>query len=218
MKQPVEMVVAPVIAARRDEVSVAANELDQLIEAKLAELKQKPNAIVSNMYNFWADTLRLVQSPTNNMVADPYLAYVKDSIRENKQYDQWVYEMLTADGKLWEHPAVGFQLRDDGMPLPYVDNTVRVFLGTQIGCAQCHNHPFDHWTQHQFYELAAFTTGTKTRNLSGGTDMGKAKGKANSYRSLMTQAEAKYPNNKVPAHHCQSSLEASSWCWLHRTD
>jgi len=249
MKQPVEMDVAPVIASRRDEVSVAANELDRLIEAKLAELKQKPNAIVSdevflrrtylqvagripslaeaelflesksndrrqdlidqllsspdyvsNMYNFWADTLRLVQSPTNNMVADPYLAYVKDSIRENKQYDQWVYEMLTADGKLWENPAVGFQLRDDGMPLPYVDNTVRVFLGTQIGCAQCHNHPFDKWTQHQFYELAAFTTGTKTRNLSGGMEMGKAKGKANSYRSLMTQAEAKYPNGKVPGH------------------
>jgi hypothetical protein len=49
------------------------------------------------------------------------------------------------------------------MPLPYVDNTVRVLLGTQIGCAQCHDHPFDHWTQHQFYELAAFTAGTRTK-------------------------------------------------------
>ena len=70
--------------------------------------------------------------------------------------------MLTADGKLWENPAVGFQLRDKGMPLPYVDNTVRVFLGTQIGCAQCHDHPFESWTQHAFYELAAFTSGLET--------------------------------------------------------
>ena len=118
---------------------------------------------VSNMYNFWADTLRLVERPQPNIVADPFLGYVKDSIRTNKKYDQWVYEMLTADGKTWENPAVGFQLRDDGMPLPYIDNTVRVFLGTQIGCAQCHDHPFDQWTQYQFYELAAFTAGTRTR-------------------------------------------------------
>ncbi len=148
---------------------------------------------VSNMYNFWADTLRLVQNPQNNIVADPYLAYVKDSIRENKQYDQWVYEMLTADGKMWENPAVGFQLRDDGMPLPYIDNTVRVFLGTQIGCAQCHNHPFDHWTQHEFYELAAFTSGTRTKSSGGGMKM--AGGKP---RSLLKEAEAKFPNGKIP--------------------
>ena len=118
---------------------------------------------VSHFYNFWADILRLTERPQRNLIFEPYLAYVKDSIRTNKHYDDWVHEMLTADGRLWDNPAVGFQLRDDGMPLPYVDNTVRVLLGTQIGCAQCHDHPFDQWTQHEFYELAAFTAGTKTR-------------------------------------------------------
>ena len=131
-------------------------------EDLIDELLSSPD-YVSNMYNFWADTLRLVDRPQNNINAMPFLAYVKDSIRTNKKYDKWVYEMLTADGKVWDNPAVGFQLRDDGMPLPYIDNTVRVFLGTQIGCAQCHDHPFDDWTQYQFYELAAFTAGTRTR-------------------------------------------------------
>ena len=126
---------------------------------------------VSHFYNFWADILRLQERPDKHLVFEPYLAYVKDAIRTNKPYDQWVREMLTADGRLWENPAVGFQLRDEGMPLPYVDNTVRVLLGTQIGCAQCHDHPFDHWTQRQFYELAAFTAGTKTR--PGGDPAGK---------------------------------------------
>ena len=143
------------VAFFRDDSSV---KRDLLIERLLAS----PD-YVSHFYNFWADILRLCERPQRNLIFEPYLAYVKDSIRTNKRYDDWVREMLTADGRLWENPAVGFQLRDDGMPLPYVDNTVRVFLGTQIGCAQCHDHPFDHWTQHEFYELAAFTAGTKTR-------------------------------------------------------
>ncbi|MCE9630754.1 MAG: DUF1549 and DUF1553 domain-containing protein [Planctomycetia bacterium] len=136
----------------------SSDKRDALIERLLAS----PD-YVSHFYNFWADILRLTERPQRNLIFEPYLAYVKDSIRTNKRYDDWVREMLTADGRLWENPAVGFQLRDDGMPLPYVDNTVRVLLGTQIGCAQCHDHPFDRWTQHEFYELAAFTAGTKMR-------------------------------------------------------
>ena len=149
---------------------------------------------VSNMYNFWADTLRLVERPQPNIVADPFLGYVKDSIRTNKKYDQWVYEMLTADGKTWENPAVGFQLRDDGMPLPYVDNTVRVFLGTQIGCAQCHDHPFDQWTQYQFYELAAFTNGTRTRIQRGSPGFEKQ----NPANNLINEARKKNEKGRVP--------------------
>ncbi len=173
--------------------SMSANRRQELID----ELLSSPD-YVSNMYNMWAETLRLVQSPQPNIVADPYLAYVKESIRDNKQYDQWVYEMLTADGKTWENPAAGYQLRDEGMPLPYVDNTVRVFLGTQIGCAQCHDHPFDHWTQHQFYELAAFTAGTRTRSSGGDMMAAKGKPRGNKSQSLIKEAQAKYPNGRVP--------------------
>ena len=149
---------------------------------------------VSNMYNFWADTLRLLERPQPNIVADPYLGYIKDSIRTNKPYDQWVYEMLTASGKTWENPAVGFQLRDDGMPLPYIDNTVRVFLGTQIGCAQCHDHPFDQWTQYQFYELAAYTAGTRTRITRGSPGFKKQ----NPANKLINEARTKHDKGRVP--------------------
>jgi hypothetical protein len=126
------------------------------------DLLESPD-YVSHTYNFWADILRLAERPQKDVFFEPYLDWVKRSIAANRPFDQWVHEMLTADGKIWENPATGYQLRDKGMPLPYVDNTVRVFLGTQIGCAQCHDHPFDSWTQHQFYELAAFTSGTRMR-------------------------------------------------------
>ncbi len=165
------------------------NKRVELIDALLSS----PD-YVSNLYNLWADTLRLVERPQPNIVADPYLAYVKDAIRTNKPYDQWVYEMLTAEGKVWENPAVGYQLRDDGMPLPYIDNTVRVFLGTQIGCAQCHDHPFDQWSQYQFYQLAAFTTGTRTRIQRGDPGFQKA----NPANELIKEARTRYPKGRVP--------------------
>jgi len=142
--------------------------LDDKSPAKRADLidtlLESPD-YVSHFYNYWADVLRLCERPQNDLFFEPYLDWVKRSIAANRPFDRWVHDMLTANGSLCENPAVGFQLRDRGMPLPYVDNTVRVLLGTQIGCAQCHDHPFDKWTQHQFYELAAFTSGMRTRLL-----------------------------------------------------
>ncbi|MEM8912414.1 MAG: DUF1549 and DUF1553 domain-containing protein [Planctomycetota bacterium] len=162
-------------------------------EKLIDQLLNSPD-YVSNLYNFWADTLRLVDRPQPNILAQPFLAYVKESIAENRPYDEWVYEMLTADGKLWENPAVGYQLRDEGMHLPYVDNTVRVFLGTQIGCAQCHDHPFDHWTQYQFYELAAFTAGTRTRLQRGDPGFDKK----NPSQLMIEQGKKHFPKGRVP--------------------
>lgn len=120
-------------------------------------------AHASHEYNSWADTLRLVDSPGGNNILIPYQEWVKESLRSNKPYDQFVREMLTAEGHVWENPAAGYALRDTGMPLDNLNNTVRIFLGTQIGCAQCHNHPFDRWTQKEFYQLAAFTAGADYR-------------------------------------------------------
>jgi hypothetical protein len=119
---------------------------------------------VSHMYNFWAAILRVTDRPDNNILAYSYRDWLKQQLQVNRPYDDWVYEMLTAEGKIWENPAVGYTLRDNGMPLVHVDNTVRIFLGTQIGCAQCHDHPFDKWSQKEFYQLAAFTHGTETRD------------------------------------------------------
>ncbi|MBL4886199.1 MAG: DUF1549 domain-containing protein [Planctomycetaceae bacterium] len=116
----------------------------------------------SHNYNYWADILRVSDRITNNVPGRPYAEWVKQSIEENKPYDQFVYEMLSAEGKIYDNPAAGYILRDSGMPLDAVNNTVRVFLGTQIGCAQCHDHPFDRWTQKEFYQMAAYSYGALT--------------------------------------------------------
>jgi len=63
------------------------------------ELLASPD-YVSHTYNYWADVLRLTEKPNNNIILEPYLAYVKEAIAENKRYDKWGHELLTAQGKV----------------------------------------------------------------------------------------------------------------------
>ena len=131
--------------------------------AQLIDKLLNSRAYASNFYNYWGDLLRVTDRLQNQVPAAPFNEWIKVSLETNKPYDQFVYEMLAATGKVTEQPAVGYLIRDTGMPLDNMNNTIRVFLGTQIGCAQCHDHPFDRWTQKEFYEIAAFTFGTATR-------------------------------------------------------
>ena len=117
----------------------------------------------SQMYNWMADILRLVDKAGNDNYLRPYSDWVKECLQDNESWDAMVHDMLTAEGRVWDEPAAGFVLRDPGMPLDNLNNAVRIFLGTRIGCAQCHDHPFDKWTQKEFYSLAAFTAGVEYR-------------------------------------------------------
>ena len=122
---------------------------------------------VSHSFNYWADVLR-VTVVQDALYPENYSAFVKDSFRKNKPYDQFVRELLTAKGELHKpgNGATGYYMRDAGMPLDNMSNIMKIFLGTSMECAQCHDHPFDRWTQLDFYKLAAFTSGIKmNRNL-----------------------------------------------------
>lgn len=118
---------------------------------------------VSHNFNFLADLLRITSRLTNNVRGDHYIQWVKQAVADNMPYDQFAYQLLASNGKIKDNGAVGYYLRDSGMPLDNTSNTLRIFLGTSIGCAQCHDHPFDKWSQIEFYEMAAHTFGTTTR-------------------------------------------------------
>jgi hypothetical protein len=128
----------------------------------IAELLSR-ESYVSHFFNFWADVLRLKSFFVNtaNVVPAAYARWLKQSLRDNKPYDQFVRELLSARGYCWENGAVGYYMRDLEMPLENMALTTRVFLGTRIECAQCHDHPFDKWKQTEFYHLAAYTYGNK---------------------------------------------------------
>jgi len=118
---------------------------------------------ISHQYHFWADLLRLRTAISGNgQSTEAGLAYeqwIKRAIRENRPYDEVVYDLVTGTGDPWTNPASAYYLRDYGMSLDNTAITSQIFLGTQIVCAQCHDHPFDSWTQMDYYHLSAFTNG-----------------------------------------------------------
>ena len=125
---------------------------------------------VQHFTNWWSDLLRAktrIAGNGNSMPAGyAYANWIKDAVRSNKPCDEMARELISANGSSWENGAVGYYLRDYGMPLDNVALTSQVFLGTQIVCAQCHDHPFDKWTQMEYYQMAAFTYGVVTSNNS----------------------------------------------------
>ena len=84
--------------------------------------------------------------------------WIRDGLAKNKPYDQFVREILTATGAFAgenAQPAVGWYnvLRT---PQALVDDTAQVFLGTRVQCAQCHHHPYERWSQDDYWGMAAF--------------------------------------------------------------
>jgi hypothetical protein len=145
-----------------EEAEVFLSQRDRKARVQLIDQLLASDGFNKNWYIYWADILR-AKTRVGNRGSDgyPFVKYVKDSIAANKPYDKWVKEMLSSTGPMWVrgNGAVGYFYRDQGMGLDNMANTVRVFLGTSLECAQCHDHPFDRWTQKQFYEMAAFTNG-----------------------------------------------------------
>ncbi|MEX2213998.1 MAG: DUF1549 and DUF1553 domain-containing protein [Phycisphaeraceae bacterium] len=136
---------------------------DPMRRQKLIDQLLDSPGYVSHMYNYWADQLRLTQRIRGDYAGE-YPKWLKEQIKQNTPYDNFVYLLLTAEGKAKDNGAVGYWLRDNGMNLEITSQTTQIFLGTQIGCAQCHDHPFDKWEMKEFYEFAAFTSSMTTRD------------------------------------------------------
>ncbi len=125
----------------------------------LVRYLMKSKGYDSHMGNWLVDMLRVQEDFESRRTAAPYMAWVRKAVRENMPYHDMTRELLSAQGSIWENGAVGYYIRDKGMPLDNMSNTMRLFLGTRMECAQCHDHPFDNWERMDFYRLAAFSNG-----------------------------------------------------------
>ncbi|HXD89247.1 MAG TPA: DUF1549 and DUF1553 domain-containing protein [Urbifossiella sp.] len=104
----------------------------------------------------WAE---LLQIRSSNQVSYKamllYYGWLQDKIARNVPTDQWVKELLGANGGTFKNPVTNYyQLETD--ILKVTENVAQVFMGMRVQCAQCHNHPFDRWTMNDYYGFAAF--------------------------------------------------------------
>lgn len=135
---------------------------DRQKKDKLIQKLLNSEGYVNHQINWWSDMLRIQDRPQglNINAGGAYRKWLRQALRENKPYDVIVRELVSSNGSLYGgSPEVSFYLRDRGMQEDNLSHTIRVFLGTRLQCAMCHDHPFDRWTQKEFYELTAFTSG-----------------------------------------------------------
>ena len=89
--------------------------------------------------------------------------WIKESFRTNKPFDQFVRELITARGSLYSvGPANFFRINKDAPSL--AETTAQLFLGVRMECAKCHHHPFEKYSQEDYYGLAAFFSRVGTKN------------------------------------------------------
>ena len=179
-----------------DEMLAFLNSRDPQKRARLIDTLLASNGHISTMFNYWCDALRARDQLADDARGDYYLHYIEENIRANKPYDRWVREMVTADGALEKSPPVGFYLRDLGNRFASVDNTAILFLGTQVGCAQCHDHPYDQWTRRDYHQFAAWTSGVGTQRSEAPmkmaeTDLAPARAKLEKEAERRTSSERK---------------------------
>ena len=92
--------------------------------------------------------------------------WIKRQFEKNARYDQFVYDLISAEGNSEQNGAVGFlaaHLNENAVPATAI--TARLFLGLQVQCTQCHNHPFNDWKQSQFWGMNAFFRGTRRQGM-----------------------------------------------------
>jgi len=104
----------------------------------------------------WSDLLRNTsEGGGNDQRMWAMHNWIKEQFRTNRPFDQFVRELITAKGSIFSSgPAVYFQINDN--PPDLAESTAQLFLGTRLACAKCHHHPFEKYSQADYYSFAAF--------------------------------------------------------------
>ena len=105
--------------------------------------------------NKWADLLQVNGKFLGGEGANLFRTWIRKEVAANTPYDQFCYKVLTASGSTKENPPASYYktLRDPDL---IMENTTHLFLAVRFNCNKCHDHPFERWTQDQYYQTTAY--------------------------------------------------------------
>lgn len=127
----------------------------QIKRAALVDRLIGSPAFIEHWTNKWADLLQVNRKFLGEKGATALREWIKQAVVSNMPYDKFVNSILTASGSTLENPPAAYHkiLRDPGSEM---ENTTQLFLAIRFNCNKCHDHPFERWTQDQYYQLAAY--------------------------------------------------------------
>ena len=133
--------------------NTAADKRDQVIDNLLSSPEY-----ADFFANKWTAMLKNRRDDASDITSNfAFYAWVRDSLLANKPYDQMVRELLAATGTVIANPPVAWYKRVKE-PKQQLEDVAQLFLGVRMQCAQCHHHPFERWSQDDYYSLSAFFT------------------------------------------------------------
>lgn len=131
----------------------APDKRDKLIDALLDSPEY-----ADTFANKWSALLRNKRTKPSDAPANfAFHGWLRDSLRANRPYNEIVRDVLAATGDVNENPAVGWY-RQVKEPQQQLEDAAQLFLGVRMQCAQCHHHPFEKWSQNDYYSFSAFFT------------------------------------------------------------
>jgi WD40 repeat protein len=149
-----------------------ARETRQKREALIDKLIGS-EAFVEHWSNKWADLLQVNRKFLGSEGATALRKWIREEVSKNTPYDEFARKIVVADGSNKDNPAASYYkiLRDPGT---LTENTTHLFLAVRFNCTKCHDHPFEKWTQDQYYETAAWfaRVGLKADPQGGGKNIG----------------------------------------------
>ncbi len=147
---------------------VADKTETQAKRAKLVDRLLSSSEYIDRWTNKWADLLDV----NSKYLGDPgmfkFRNWIHTAVAHNMPYDKFVYALMTASGDAYKNPPANY-LRIARDTSTATENVTQLFLGVRFSCAKCHDHPFERWTQNQYYQIGAFfaQVGYKTGSTPG---------------------------------------------------